>query len=124
MVMRYIQENKNMLVLSEDDEFLNFVKEKKSKKEIDEFIKKCIRNKGESYGERYNMLIVPDYRIKVKKNLYLSFFEKTYNENSLLYLNYLLKINYDINSLEFSVNYYDKILKNVKNIKEIFFLNY
>jgi len=76
------------------------------------------------YKEIFNDLIVPDYRIKAKKNLYLSFFEKTYNENSLLYLNYLLKINYDINSSEFSVNYYDKILKNVKNIKEIFFLNY
>jgi len=43
MVMRYIQENKDMLVLKELKEL---IKEKKSKKEIDEFIEKNLYKKN------------------------------------------------------------------------------
>jgi hypothetical protein len=38
---------------------------------------------------------VPDFRIKNMKNYYLSFFEKTYCDNTLLITIYLLKLNYD-----------------------------
>jgi hypothetical protein len=105
MSMRYIQENCNQSIFSDD-------------KTIDKTYRKFTQ---EDLNNR--ILSVPNFKIKNCKNLYLSLFEKSYINTSLLYLNFLLKLNYDINYIMLDNGYYKNIIKNIENKKEMFFLN-
>jgi hypothetical protein len=68
-----------------------------------------------------NSFLMKNFIIGNNKNFYLSFTEKTYNDVSYLYTVYLLKLNYDINSMLMRRFYYEKINSELIEDKKYFF---
>jgi hypothetical protein len=59
--------------------------------------------------------IMFDYRLKYRKNFYISLFEKTYSKTSLLSIVYLLRANVELKQEFFRSCYYSTNLSNVSN---------
>jgi len=51
-----------------------------------------------------------DYRLKTMKNMYLTLFEKTYSDVSLLIIIFLLRLNLEFNCMSFRSMYYHDLL--------------
>jgi hypothetical protein len=78
------------------------------------------KTKGEIFNKKN---LIPDYRLKREKNLYLSLFEKTYSEVSVLIIIFILRLNLELHYELFRDPYYSAIFnfnenyKNCENLK-------
>jgi len=115
--MRYVQQNVAQKVLSADNKpYVNYNTKLFDKIKLDGADISKIFSEQLEYFPNY----LPDYRIRAKKNLYLSIYEKTYLTNTLLITIYLLKLNYDTLYTWLYLNYYSELLKNNKLDKDFF----
>jgi len=62
-------------------------------------------------------VLMDDYRMKVKKNMYLTLFEKTYGNVSILVLIFLLRLNLEFRYMSFRSIYYSELLNDDKLIE-------
>lgn len=113
MSMRYVQQNVyNNTIINDNVNLEASVNEETDINILDDAILLYKNSEIPQY--------VPDFRIKNMKNYYLSFFEKTYCDNTLLITIYLLKLNYDTLYTWLYLNYYSELLKHRKLNKDFY----